>query len=126
MPIPALSSATLPHPPPAPAPSARPGAASTPSLVASAPPSRRTEASPSRTRSGRLPSDFTSAKLAIRSPKHGGSTTRRRSGAHPITLLISAVRFKNPSDCRVAMEITSYRMAAFFTLSACDYSPLSP
>ncbi|KAK2981320.1 hypothetical protein RJ640_007021 [Escallonia rubra] len=47
---------------------------------------------------GVLQSDFTSVKSAIHSPKHGGSATRKRSGAHPITLLISAVRFKNPSD----------------------------
>ncbi|KAK2994059.1 hypothetical protein RJ640_010688 [Escallonia rubra] len=47
---------------------------------------------------GVLPSDFTSAKSAIHSPKHGGSATRKRNSAHPITLLISAVRFKNPSD----------------------------
>ncbi|KAK2980338.1 hypothetical protein RJ640_012208 [Escallonia rubra] len=47
---------------------------------------------------GALPSDFTSAKSTIHSPKHGGSATRKRSGAHPITLPISAVRFKNPSD----------------------------
>ncbi|KAK2969466.1 hypothetical protein RJ640_016818 [Escallonia rubra] len=85
------------HPSP-PAPSARLGAASTPSSAASAPPSRRTEASPSQTQLGRAPSGFTSVKSAIRSPKHGGSATRRRSGAHPITLPISAVRFKNPSD----------------------------
>ncbi|KAK2976660.1 hypothetical protein RJ640_012334 [Escallonia rubra] len=60
MPTPALSSATLPHPPPAPAPFAKSGVASTPSSAASTPPSRRTEASPSRTRSGRaaLPSRF--------------------------------------------------------------------
>ncbi|KAK2970624.1 hypothetical protein RJ640_023996, partial [Escallonia rubra] len=38
---------------------------------------------------GALSSDFTSAKSAI---------TRKRSGAHPITLPILAVRFKNPSD----------------------------
>ncbi|KAK2973808.1 hypothetical protein RJ640_012278 [Escallonia rubra] len=37
MPTPALSSATLPHPPPTPAPSARSGVASTPSSAASAP-----------------------------------------------------------------------------------------
>ncbi|KAK2974559.1 hypothetical protein RJ640_002468, partial [Escallonia rubra] len=36
-----------------------------------------------------LPSDFTSAKFAI---------TRKRSDAHPITLPILAIRFKNPSD----------------------------
>ncbi|KAK2980869.1 hypothetical protein RJ640_000984, partial [Escallonia rubra] len=47
---------------------------------------------------GALPSDFTSAKSAIHSPKHRGSATRKRSGTHPITLPISAVRFKNPSD----------------------------
>ncbi|KAK2994406.1 hypothetical protein RJ640_009633 [Escallonia rubra] len=60
MPTPALSSATLPQPPPTPAPSARSGVASMPSSVASALPSKRTEASPSRTRSGRadLPSRF--------------------------------------------------------------------
>ncbi|KAK2976699.1 hypothetical protein RJ640_013955 [Escallonia rubra] len=60
MPTPALSSATLTHPPPAPAPSARSGVASTPSSTASVSPSRRTEASPSRTCSGRaaLPSRF--------------------------------------------------------------------
>ncbi|KAK2973422.1 hypothetical protein RJ640_010417 [Escallonia rubra] len=47
---------------------------------------------------GALPSDFTSTKSAIHSSNHWGLTTRRRRGAHPITLPISAVRFKNPSD----------------------------
>ncbi|KAK2989978.1 hypothetical protein RJ640_004141 [Escallonia rubra] len=54
MPTPALSLATLPHPPLPLPPSARSGVASMPSSVASALPSRRTEASPSRTRSGRV------------------------------------------------------------------------
>ncbi|KAK2965684.1 hypothetical protein RJ640_023502 [Escallonia rubra] len=47
---------------------------------------------------GALSFDFTSVKSAIHSPNHGGSATRRRRGAHPITLPILAVRFKNPSD----------------------------
>ncbi|KAK2990870.1 hypothetical protein RJ640_001970 [Escallonia rubra] len=67
MPTPALSSATLPHPPPAPAPSARSGVASTPSSAASASPSRRTEASPSRTRSGRAALPLRNSRFAVQS-----------------------------------------------------------
>ncbi|KAK2995637.1 hypothetical protein RJ640_013594 [Escallonia rubra] len=59
---------------------------------------KENEGKPESNPFGALPSYFTSAKFAIHSPKHGGSATRRRSGAHPITLPISAVRFKNPFD----------------------------
>ncbi|KAK2973387.1 hypothetical protein RJ640_022198 [Escallonia rubra] len=105
MPTPALSLATFPHPPLAPPPSARPGVASTPSSASSASPSRRTEASPSRTRSGRAPFGFTSAKSAIRSPKHGGSATRRRSRSGRLSCSSSSSISNNNNN-----NLLSYRL----------------
>ncbi|KAK2972712.1 hypothetical protein RJ640_022153 [Escallonia rubra] len=62
-----------------------------------------------------LPSDFTSAKSAIHSPKHGGSATRRKSGAHPITLLISAsARFiSSRLSCAALFSCSIFNVSAF-------------
>nr|CAD1820883.1 unnamed protein product [Ananas comosus var. bracteatus] len=69
-----------PNPPPhAPAHSARPGAPSTRSSAASAPPSKRTGASPRTTPSGPVLSGSTSAKSARCRPRPAASATRRRS-----------------------------------------------
>ncbi|KAK2990540.1 hypothetical protein RJ640_019820 [Escallonia rubra] len=65
MPTLALSSATLPHPPPDP--SARSGVTSTPSSAASTSPSRRTEASQSRTRSRRAALPPRNSRFAVQS-----------------------------------------------------------
>ncbi|PQM38221.1 protein LIGHT-DEPENDENT SHORT HYPOCOTYLS 4-like [Prunus yedoensis var. nudiflora] len=75
----ALSTATRTLRLPAPAHSARHGAAWTPSSGAFEP-SKKTEASPKPTRLGLEPFDFTFARFVICSRKQEASATRRRSG----------------------------------------------
>ncbi|KAL0461100.1 UNVERIFIED_CONTAM: protein LIGHT-DEPENDENT SHORT HYPOCOTYLS 1 [Sesamum latifolium] len=79
----APSTVTPTLPPPAPARSARPGAASTPSSAASAPLTRKMEATQRLTPLVLEPYGFTSEKSAICSRRLEGLATRRKNGNAP-------------------------------------------